>query len=127
MSSVKPGYGNRRDGCQSADRTAYSRTSGYIKAIRENDLVFALGPAGTGKTFLAVALAVKLSNQTHSQNCVGQAGGEAESLGFLPGDIRAKINPIFAVTTPSAIDLMSFEYMEKDVKKSSVGTQRGGR
>jgi len=67
----------------------------YVQAIEKYDLVFSIGPAGTGKTYLAVAMAVmafkqKLVNRIILTRPAVEAG---ESLGFLPGDIRAKVDP----------------------------------
>ncbi len=75
-----------------------SRTPGqaeYVKAIREHDLVFCVGPAGTGKTYLAVAMAISALKQERIRKIVlvRPAVEAGESLGFLPGDLQAKINP----------------------------------
>ena len=100
------------------------RTAGqarYINAIRENDLVFALGPAGTGKTFLAVALAVEaLKHKLIRKIVLVRPAVEAgESLGFLPGDMHAKINPYLRPLLDSLHSMIDFDvvqqYMEKDV------------
>ncbi len=68
---------------------------GYVEAIRRHDLVFGIGPAGTGKTYLAVAMAVSALKQERVRKIVlvRPAVEAGESLGFLPGDIAAKINP----------------------------------
>ena len=67
----------------------------YVEAVRRSDLVFAIGPAGTGKTYLAVAMAVEaLKNRQMRKIVLVRPAVEAgESLGFLPGDLEAKINP----------------------------------
>lgn len=67
----------------------------YVDAIRANDLVFSIGPAGTGKTYLAVAVAVSdLMNQRYRRIIITRPAVEAgERLGFLPGDLAEKINP----------------------------------
>ena len=72
------------------------RTKGqteYCKAVQENDIVFCIGPAGTGKTYLAVALAVSyLKKKVVSKVILARPAVEAgESLGFLPGDFKEKI------------------------------------
>jgi phosphate starvation-inducible PhoH-like protein len=74
-------------------RTTNQRT--LVKASIENDIVFALGPAGTGKTFISVALAVKaLKNKTVKKIIFTRPAVEAgENLGFLPGDLKEKIDP----------------------------------
>jgi phosphate starvation-inducible PhoH-like protein len=75
-----------------------SKTSGqreYIKQIKKNDIVFAIGPAGTGKTYLAVAMAVAaLKNREIMKIILARPAVEAgESLGFLPGDLKEKVDP----------------------------------
>ncbi len=67
----------------------------YIRAIRKNDIVFAIGPAGTGKTYLAVAMAVAaLRNRDVMKIILARPAVEAgESLGFLPGDLKEKVDP----------------------------------
>ncbi|MBR8837214.1 MAG: PhoH family protein [Stigonema ocellatum SAG 48.90 = DSM 106950] len=67
----------------------------YIKALRERDLTFCIGPAGTGKTFLAVVVAVQalLANQFERLILTRPAVEAGEKLGFLPGDLQQKINP----------------------------------
>lgn len=79
-------------------RQVKSRTIGqkqYVKAIRENTLVFAIGPAGTGKTYLAMAMAVvALKNKEVERIILTRPAVEAgESLGFLPGDLQTKVDP----------------------------------
>jgi phosphate starvation-inducible PhoH-like protein len=67
----------------------------YVQAIAEHDIVFCVGPAGTGKTYLAVAMAVAALKQERIRKIVlvRPAVEAGESLGFLPGDLQAKINP----------------------------------
>jgi phosphate starvation-inducible PhoH-like protein len=79
----------RRIAARSAGQAA------YIKALRENELVFALGPAGTGKTYLAVAAAVDLLMTGRVERIIlSRPAVEAgERLGFLPGDLRDKVDP----------------------------------
>lgn len=68
----------------------------YIEAIEQHDIVIAIGPAGTGKTYLAMAMAVSaLMNKEVSRIILARPAVEAgEKLGFLPGDIYEKVNPI---------------------------------
>ena len=68
---------------------------GYIDAIRDNDIVFGIGPAGTGKTYLAVAMAVSAltAGQVKSIILTRPAVEAGEKLGFLPGDVTQKVNP----------------------------------
>ena len=100
------------------------RTEGqaiYVEAIRKHSLVFAVGPAGTGKTYLAVALAVEAlkTNQLRKIVLVRPAVEAGESLGFLPGDMHAKINPYLRPLLDALYEMMSFEqvkqYMERDI------------
>ncbi len=107
-----------------AGRTVKPRTKGqgvYVKAIRENDLVFCVGPAGTGKTYLAVATAVEALKQQLIQKIVlvRPAVEAGESLGFLPGDLQAKINPYLRPLLDALREMMSFDqvqqYMANDV------------
>ena len=70
----------------------------YVKIVRKNDVVFCIGPAGTGKTFLAMALAVAaLENHEVDRIILCRPAVEAgESLGFLPGDLHEKVDPYLA-------------------------------
>jgi phosphate starvation-inducible PhoH-like protein len=92
-----------------------------VQSVRENDLVFALGPAGTGKTFVSVALAVKaLKNKVVKKIIITRPAVEAgENLGFLPGDLKEKIDPYLRPIYDALNDMLSFEklkfYMEREV------------
>jgi len=107
-----------------ATRRVVPRTPGqakYVEAIRRHDLTFAIGPAGTGKTYLAVALAVEaLKSRAVRKMVLCRPAVEAgESLGFLPGDLRAKINPYLRPLLDALHDMMDYEQikrlMEQDV------------
>lgn len=93
----------------------------YVKNIENNDLVFGIGPAGTGKTYLAVAMAiVALREKSVSRIILTRPVVEAgENLGFLPGDIQAKVNPYFRPLYDALNEMLEFEkyqkYMEKNV------------
>lgn len=93
----------------------------YVQAIRQHDLVLCAGPAGTGKTYLAVATAVEaLKEQTMRKIVLVRPAVEAgESLGFLPGDMQAKINPYLRPLLDALREMMDAEqvrrYMEDDV------------
>jgi phosphate starvation-inducible PhoH-like protein len=95
--------------------------AGYLKSLRENELVFALGPAGTGKTYLAVAMAAAaLRSGTIKKIVLVRPAVEAgEHLGFLPGDLEAKINPYLRPLLDALHDLMDYEqirrYMSNDL------------
>jgi phosphate starvation-inducible PhoH-like protein len=92
-----------------------------VQSIHDNDLVFALGPAGTGKTFISVAMAVKaLKNKMVKKIIITRPAVEAgENLGFLPGDLKEKIDPYLRPIYDSLNDMLSFEklkfYMEREV------------
>ncbi len=101
-----------------------ARTPGqraYIQQVRRNDIVFAIGPAGTGKTYLAVALAVAaLKNRDVTKIMLARPAVEAgESLGFLPGDLREKVDPYLRPLYDALDDMLSAEklksYMEKRI------------
>jgi phosphate starvation-inducible PhoH-like protein len=88
---------------------------GYIEKMRKNDLTFCTGPAGTGKTFLAVAIAVAMLKKGHIRKIVlARPAVEAgEKLGFLPGDMQAKVNPYLRPLFDSLEDMMEFSQMRK--------------
>ena len=83
----------------------------YIKAISKNDLVFCIGPAGTGKTFLAIAMALQyLLNREVERIVLTRPVVEAgEKLGFLPGDVQQKVNPYFRPLYDALYFLIGFE------------------
>jgi phosphate starvation-inducible PhoH-like protein len=93
----------------------------YLDGIRDHDLVFAIGPAGTGKTYLAVAAAVHLLKEGRVKKIVlARPAVEAgEKLGFLPGDLRDKVNPYLRPLFDALHDMMDFptirRFMENDV------------
>ena len=87
----------------------------YLEAIEENDLVFSIGPAGTGKTYLAVAVAVSALKEKRVNRIVlvRPAVEAGESLGFLPGDIRAKVDPYLRPVYDALHDMMPAEKIKK--------------
>lgn len=94
------------------------RTDGqreYVRAIFENDLVFCLGPAGTGKTYLAVAVAVNLlkTGRTKKIVLVRPAVEAGEKLGFLPGDLQAKVNPYLRPLLDAMHDMMTYDQLKR--------------
>ena len=86
-----------------------------VKAVEKNDVIFAKGPAGTGKTFLAVALAVaSLENHDAERICLVRPAVEAgESLGFLPGDLKEKIAPYLRPIHDSLSELLPTEKLRR--------------
>lgn len=93
----------------------------YIKLMKENDITFCVGPAGTGKTYLAVAMAVKAFKRDEvSRIILTRPAVEAgESLGFLPGDLKDKVDPYLRPLYDALFDIMGGEkfakYMERGV------------
>lgn len=93
----------------------------YLKKVKENDIVFAIGPAGTGKTYLAVAFALAaLKNKEISKIVLTRPAVEAgESLGFLPGDLSEKVDPYLRPLYDALEEMLPMEkletYMEKNV------------
>jgi phosphate starvation-inducible PhoH-like protein len=100
------------------------RTDGqgdYVEAIRAHDMVFCVGPAGTGKTYLAVAAAIEAFKERKIKKIilVRPAVEAGESLGFLPGDLQAKINPYLRPLLDALAEMMDFDqlkrYMAEDI------------
>ncbi len=87
----------------------------YVEAMLANDLIFCIGPAGTGKTYLAVAVAVSMLKKKQIRRIVlARPAVEAgEKLGFLPGDIQAKVNPYLRPLFDALEDMMDFAQMKK--------------
>ncbi len=107
-----------------AGRKVQPRTEGqarYVELIRSHDLTIATGPAGTGKTFLAVATAVESlkAEQIRKIVLVRPAVEAGENLGFLPGDLRAKLNPYLRPLLDALNDMVDFDQarnlMEREV------------
>jgi phosphate starvation-inducible PhoH-like protein len=92
-----------------------------VQLVADNDLVFALGPAGTGKTYISVALAVRaLKNKQVKKIIISRPAVEAgENLGFLPGDLKEKIDPYLRPIYDALHDMIPYEklqyYMEREV------------
>ena len=87
----------------------------YIDAMRKHDLIFCTGPAGTGKTYLAVAVAVHMLKHQQAKRLilVRPAVEAGEKLGFLPGDMQAKVNPYLRPLFDSLHDMMDFEQIRR--------------
>jgi len=104
--------------CSSSGKTVGPKTKGqreYVEAIRNYDIVFGIGPAGTGKTYLAMACAVEaLKKQEVRRIILTRPAIEAgESLGFLPGDMYEKISPYLRPLYDAIYDMMDAERIEK--------------
>ncbi len=87
----------------------------YIEAMRTHDLVFCLGPAGTGKTYLAVAVAVHMLKHQQAKRLVlvRPAVEAGEKLGFLPGDMQAKVNPYLRPLFDALHDMMDYDQIRR--------------
>ncbi|HUQ81573.1 MAG TPA: PhoH family protein [Gemmatimonadaceae bacterium] len=94
----------------------------YLGQIAENDIVVGIGPAGTGKTYLAVAAAVDaLSRKRVRRIVLARPAVEAgESLGFLPGDMQAKVDPYLRPLYDSLEDMMPVERMQKALETRTI-------
>jgi phosphate starvation-inducible PhoH-like protein len=94
----------------------------YIKAIESNDLVFGIGPAGTGKTFLAVVMAVRaLKNGDVKKIILTRPAVEAgESLGFLPGDLKEKVDPYLRPLYDGLYEMLGEETVEKLIERNTI-------
>jgi len=87
----------------------------YIEAVQSSDLVFCAGPAGTGKTYLAVAIAVHMLKHGQARRLilVRPAVEAGEKLGFLPGDMQAKVNPYLRPLFDALHDMMDYEQIRR--------------
>jgi len=96
--------------------------SEYVTAIKKDDIVFGIGPAGTGKTYLAMACAVEaLKKQEVRRIILTRPAIEAgESLGFLPGDMHAKISPYLRPLYDALYDMMEHERIEKYIETGII-------
>ncbi|MEL0241657.1 MAG: PhoH family protein [Pelagibacteraceae bacterium] len=94
----------------------------YITSLSKNNIVFSIGPAGTGKTFLAVAVAVsKLMSGDVKKIILSRPAVEAgENLGFLPGDLKEKIDPYLIPLYDSLYELVGYEKMQKKIDDGTV-------
>ena len=104
----------------------------YVRALRESDIVISCGPAGTGKTFLAVAVALTmLLDKKIERIILSRPAVEAgERLGFLPGDMREKVDPYLRPLYDSLYDLLDFEKIQKrleigDIEIAPLAFMRG--
>ncbi len=107
------------------DKQVQPRSAGqaaYVKAIREHDVVVCSGPAGSGKTFLAVAMAVSAlrTEQVRKIVLVRPAVEAGESLGYLPGDLQAKINPYLRPLLDALREMMDYELLKRLTEQDVV-------
>ena len=94
----------------------------YLDAIRDLDLVFGIGPAGTGKTYLAVAAAVHMLKHDRVQRLllVRPAVEAGEKLGFLPGDLEAKVNPYLRPLLDALQDMMEYSTIRRFIDNDVI-------
>jgi len=94
----------------------------YINAIKRNDITFAIGPAGTGKTYLAMAMAVEAFKKGDVARIVltRPAVEAGESLGFLPGDLREKVDPYLRPLYDALYDIMGVEVYQKYMERGMI-------
>ena len=98
------------------------RQKKYINSLFNSNIIFSLGPAGTGKTFLAVAVAVNqlISGRVNKIILSRPAVEAGENLGFLPGDLKEKIDPYLIPLYDSLSELIGFEKMQKKIEEGIV-------
>ena len=94
----------------------------YIKALKENDIIMALGPAGTGKSFLAVSVAITLLMEKKVERVIlSRPAVEAgEKLGFLPGDMKEKVDPYLRPLYDALYELFGFEKIQKKIENGEI-------
>lgn len=109
-------------GVKDAIKIRNAKQRDYFNKVQENDLVFAIGPAGTGKTFLAVAMALAaLRNNEVSRIILSRPAVEAgESLGFLPGDLQEKIDPYLRPLTDAMHYMISPEKVKSLMERNII-------
>ena len=105
---------------QVAPKSAMQRR--YVEAIQQKDIVFGIGPAGTGKTYLGVAMAVQALMQKQVNRIVlARPAVEAgEKLGFLPGDLQDKVDPYLRPLYDALFDLVDYERVERLLEKRVI-------
>ncbi|MFM8577948.1 MAG: PhoH family protein [Planctomycetaceae bacterium] len=110
---------------QRAGRRVVPRTKGqaeFINSIRRHDVVICEGPAGTGKTFLAVAMAVSMlrAEEVRKIVLVRPAVEAGESLGYLPGDLQAKINPYLRPLLDALREMMDYDLVRRLIEQDVI-------
>ena len=98
------------------------RQKNYVRALKENDVTISTGPAGTGKTFLAVAVALTMLLEKKIERIIlSRPAVEAgERLGFLPGDMREKVDPYLRPLYDSLYDLLDYEKIQKRIEIGDI-------
>ena len=98
------------------------KQSEYIKALKENDIVMSLGPAGTGKSFLAVSVAVTLLIEKKIERVIlSRPAVEAgKKLGFLPGDMKEKVDPYLRPLYDALYELFGSDKIDKKIETGEI-------
>ena len=98
------------------------KQSDYIKALRENEIVMALGPAGTGKSFLAVSVAITMLMEKKVERVIlSRPAVEAgEKLGFLPGDMKEKVDPYLSPLYDALYELFGADKIDKKIETGEI-------
>lgn len=106
-------------------KVIYPKTIGqmaYLKALKKHDVVFGIGPAGTGKTYLAVVYAVAALKKNEVKRIIltRPAVEAGENLGFLPGDLKEKVDPYLRPLYDALNDMLGFEQVERLIEKGVI-------
>ena len=106
-------------------KTIYPKTLGqqaYLKALKKEDIVFGIGPAGTGKTYLAVVFAVSALKRNEVKRIIltRPAVEAGENLGFLPGDLKEKVDPYLRPLYDALYDMLGMEQVERLMEKGVI-------
>ena len=130
LEDTRDGNGGQGNGSQKIvlpgmRRIVQPKTSGqrtYFDAMRDNEIVVGIGPAGTGKTYLAVAMAVEALTRKHVRRLVlARPAVEAgERLGFLPGDLQAKVDPYLRPLYDALEDMMPYDRIQKALETRTI-------
>ncbi len=120
-----PGSADTRIALPGIRKVIQAKTPGqaeYLRKIQDNDIVVGIGPAGTGKTYLAVAAAVDALTRKRVRRIVlARPAVEAgENLGFLPGDMQAKVDPYLRPLYDSLDDMMPFERIQRALEQRVI-------
>jgi phosphate starvation-inducible PhoH-like protein len=117
--------GNYKIALPGMRRAVHPKSAGqqaYVEAMRENDIVIGVGPAGTGKTYLAVAMGVEaLSRKRVRRLVLARPAVEAgERLGFLPGDLQAKVDPYLRPLYDALEDMMPYDRIQRALETRTI-------